>query len=164
MMAEKDPNYWVIVGSRENYEISKARGFDVQGIKSRMRKKALTLQPGDKAIYYLTGLKVMPGVITVTSEVFEEKTRIWPCSSTGADGEPEIYPYRFHAEPHCIIENPEDWVSVTDFYEELEYLKKWPAKNWTLGFQGNLHQWPAHDFERVEKRIRAAASSVKVCG
>jgi hypothetical protein len=52
----KSPNYWIIVGSPENFARTRARGFTVQGIKSRHRKKAEKMKPGDKIVWYLTGV------------------------------------------------------------------------------------------------------------
>ena len=51
----KMPNYWMIVSSAENFEISRELGFLVQGIKSRHREKAERMEPGDRVLYYLDG-------------------------------------------------------------------------------------------------------------
>ena len=42
------PTYWMLVSSEENFERSRARGFDIASMKSRHRKKAERVQPGDK--------------------------------------------------------------------------------------------------------------------
>lgn len=145
------PNYWLVVGSYENYLISKERGFTVQGLKSRQRKKAHLVKPNDKMLYYLTGRMEIASVVTVKSETYEDHTRIWPCSSS-AD---EVYPWRFTIEPDLIVDE-DRFVSAREIYAELEYLKKWPAKNWTLGFQGNVHQWPEHDYQIVRTLLEGA--------
>ena len=52
-----EPQYWIIVSSLDNHHITRDRGFDLQGLKSRQRKKLELVRPGDKFIYYVTGLK-----------------------------------------------------------------------------------------------------------
>jgi len=49
----------------------------MQGIKPRHRKKADRMKPGDKIVYYLTGLKAFAGTSTITSAAFESHDRIW---------------------------------------------------------------------------------------
>ncbi len=64
----------------------------MQGIKSRHRKKADRMKPGDKIVYYLTGLKAFAGISTITSIAFESHDRIW--SSGDPKKEAEDYPFR----------------------------------------------------------------------
>jgi hypothetical protein len=142
------PQYWVIVGSKENYEISRSHGFTLQGIKSRHRKKAEQIQPGDKLIYYVTGVMALGGIVTVESPYFEESTPVWVCSSNKRAA--ELYPFRFKITPYLIPSQEEGLIPVEPLHSQLQYLKKWPEKNWTLGFQGNVHLWPEKDYRLVE--------------
>src|SRR5687767_14003688 len=61
------PSYWIIVNSIANFNRSRDLGFTVQGMKSRHRKKAERMQPGDKIVYYLSGVKAFGGISTITS-------------------------------------------------------------------------------------------------
>ncbi len=150
-MTEKEINYWVVVGSKGNYDISKNLGFTIQGLKSRHQKKADQMKPGDKMIYYLTGgSKALGGIVTVKSLYVEDFTEIWDCSSSARTGKPEMYPFRFKIEPYLIPDDESGFVEVTPIHTQLQYLKKWPEKNWTLGFQGNVHHWPEVDYRLVE--------------
>lgn len=92
-------NYWLIVTSPENFEVTKKLGFTLQGIKSRHRKKAEAMRPGDKVIYYITGVKALAGIATITSPFFEDRVPIWKSKKEG-----ELYPYRFKIEPDPILE------------------------------------------------------------
>jgi hypothetical protein len=47
--------YWMLVSSADNLETSRGRGFDLAGMKSRHRKKAEKVQPGDRVLFYVTG-------------------------------------------------------------------------------------------------------------
>ncbi len=58
--------YWLIVNSPDNFAISGQLGWTVQGFKSRHRKKAAAMRPGDKLIYYLTQQQVFAGIVTVS--------------------------------------------------------------------------------------------------
>ena len=147
-MAESKPNYWVIVGSQENYNISRAYGFTLQGITSRHRKKAEQIQPGDKFIYYLTGVMALGGIVTVESHYIEDYTPVWKCSSNKRVA--EVYPFRFKIKPYLVPADEKGLIPVTPLHDQIQYLKKWPEKNWTLGFQGNVHQWPEADYHLVE--------------
>ena len=80
-MAES-PQYWIVVSSLENWHKTVEHGFTLQGIKSRHRKKAQQMQPGDKIIYYCTGVKAFAGITTITSEAFEDHTPIWISGNT----------------------------------------------------------------------------------
>ncbi|MCC6314649.1 MAG: EVE domain-containing protein, partial [Thermomicrobiales bacterium] len=71
MSESNDRRYWIIVGSPDNFERTAALGFTVQGIKSRHRKKAERMEPGDKLVFYLTGKKAFAAVATVESPYFE---------------------------------------------------------------------------------------------
>jgi len=39
----------------------------------------------------------------------------------------------------------------------LEFTKKWPPEHWRLAFQGNLHEIPESDYERIEGLMRQPA-------
>src|SRR5262245_16830412 len=71
------PTYWIIVGSVDNFRRTAERGFTVQGIKSRHRKKAERMKPGDKIVYYLTGIKAFGAMSTITSPYYESHEVIW---------------------------------------------------------------------------------------
>lgn len=72
-----EPAYWIVVGSIENYRKTAELRFTVQGLKSRHRKKAERMAPGDKLIWYITGRKAFAGIATITSPCFESHERIW---------------------------------------------------------------------------------------
>ncbi len=153
-------NYWMLVSSAENFEISRSRGFDVAGMKSRHEKKAINVQPGDKVLFYLTKIMAFGGAAEVTSPYRVEKSVIWPCSSRKG----EIYPFRFDIEMETACE-PGAYASVKEFYEQVEYLKKWPAPHWRLGFQGNVHLLPREDYVLIKKKVNAAKrQAAKVAG
>jgi hypothetical protein len=145
-----EPNFWIIVGSPDNFARTRELGFTVQGIKSRHRKKAERMQPGDKIAYYVTGLKAFAGTATITSPFFEAHDMIW--ASADPKKASEDYPYRVNIEPDRILEEG-SWVDAEPIARQMEYARKWPAENWTLAFQGNVHSIGASDFGLIQQAI-----------
>ena len=147
-------NYWVIVGSPDNLAKTRELGFTVQGIKSRHRKKAEQMWPGDKFNYYVTGEKAFAGIVTVESPYREEHDVIW------ASGDPqkaaEDYPYRVDISADVVLKEG-TYVDAEPIARQMEYAKKWPAKNWTLAFQGNVHLIPESDYQLIREAIESAA-------
>jgi predicted RNA-binding protein len=148
-----EPTYWIIVGSPENFERTRELGFSQQGIKSRHRKKAEKMMPGDKFIYYVTGRKAFAGIATVTSLFRESHERIWESGDPGkAD---EDYPFRVDIEPDVVLA-ADSFVDAEPIARKMEYASKWPAANWTLAFQGNVHVIGVHDYTMIRSELEAA--------
>lgn len=143
-----DRQYWILVSSPDNFAQTKARGFTVQGMKSRHRKKAEQMKPGDKLIFYLTGKKMFGATATVTSEYFEGDDLIWTSKNTKRDGSPENYPFRVEIEPELVADE-EAWIDAEPVARQMIHASKWPEKNWTLAFQGNVHNVPAEDYALI---------------
>ena len=148
-----EPTYWMLVSCAENFEASRARGFDVAGMKSRHGKKAAEVKAGDKVIYYLTGVMAFGGTAEVTGEAYyAEDPVIWGSSRPG-----EVYPHRFPVRPEAATELGE-YVPAADLLEELRHTKKWPADHWRLAFQGNVHRLPAEDYELIRAAVEQRAT------
>jgi hypothetical protein len=144
------------VSSPENFEVSRARGFDIAGMKSRHRKKAETVKAGDTILFYCVGIKAIAGLAEVTGPYFEDDSHIWDSRKTG-----EEYPFRFPIRPIAMISAKEDFVTVEDFIDALEYPKRWPRANWTLAFQGNVHKFSDEDHAILASAVKDAAKGIK---
>jgi predicted RNA-binding protein len=129
----------------------------VIGFKERRRNQAAEFEPGDEIVFYVTGVQAFGGIARVRSELFEDRTPIWP---QGAKKHPEDYPWRVEAEPVAVLEE-EDFVPAETLIGELEHASKWPAEHWHLAFQGQLRTVSEADArllgERIERRARTAA-------
>ena len=147
-----DPAYWIIVGSPDNFARTRELGFTIQGMKSRHRKKAEKMKPGDKIVWYLTGVKAFGGIATITSPYFEGHHRIW--QSGDPKKEAEDYPFRVNIKPDVVLDQPE-WAPAEPIARQMTYVSKWPASNWTLAFQGNVHSIDRSDFDLIRKEIEA---------
>ena len=140
---------WLLVSSPDNFETSRARGFDIAGMKSRHRKKAERVRPGDRVAYYLVGVKSVGGISEVNGTYVEDNSHIWESSKEG-----EEYPFRFPVRP-LAIRDAGDYVPMIDLVALLEYPRRWPAEHWTLAFQGNVHVLSDDDFEIIEQAVKS---------
>lgn len=145
----------MIVSSLENFRRTRERGFSVQGIKSRHRRRAETMRPGDRLLFYVTGRMAFAAICTVTSGIFEDHSHLWRSARRDED-----YPWRVHMRPDLVLDE-QDWVPAKELAYRLEYVRKWPPEHWTLAFQGHLHQLPQKDFKLIEDALRSAAGQVK---
>ena len=140
---------WCLTTSPDNFAATADRGWKVQGIKSRRRRTAEELEPGDKLVYYLTKHVAFGGIVEVRSRYFEDHELIWT-SKPGED-----YPWRVEIAPEVVRPDPEEWVPVEPLREQLEFPKRWPAEHWRLAFQGNIREWPEHDYRIVKQALEA---------
>ena len=116
---------------------------------------ALEFEPGDEVVFYVTGVQAFGGIATVRSDMFEDRTPIWP---QGKKKYREPYPWRVEAEPAVILAE-EDFVPAASLAAELEHVRKWPAEHWHLAFQGQLRTVGEADAALLRERIAAAAKT-----
>lgn len=147
-------NAYIVVGGPDIFARTRALGFTMHGFKSTRRKLAAGIKPGDRLIFYLTGLKRFAGIARVTSEMFEDHTPIW----SSAKKPNEVYPYRVHIEPEIVLDEA-NAVEAEPLAARMSYTKKWPSEHWTLAFQGNLHKVPLEDYELIRQALQAAAAA-----
>jgi predicted RNA-binding protein len=141
----------VLTGSLENFRATRDHGFRVIGMKERRRKLAEGIERGDEIVLYVTGLQAFGAVVRVTSEMFEDRSKLWP----GKPGKPDPYPWRFETEAVEVLAE-EDFVPAIDIAQELEHVRKWPREHWHLAFQGQLRSVPEADAALLRERITAA--------
>jgi len=146
--------YWIVVGSPENFRIAIDRGFDLFGFKSTRRRQTGEMQPGDKLVFYLTGLKKFGGIATVTTEAFEDHTPVFRSEKKPG----EDYPFRVKTKADIVLDE-DAWLDVPDYVPLLEFTKKGAMKSWSLAFQGNLHRISETDYKLLEKEMRARSKA-----
>jgi len=127
---------WILTGSPENFAATRERGFTVIGCKERRRRQAEAMAIGDRVVFYLTRVAAFGGAVRIASEMFEDRTPIWPS--------PDPYPWRLRTLPELVL--PDDaWVPAEALKDELEHVRRWPAEHWRLAFQGQLRTVSDHD-------------------
>ena len=142
----------MLVSSPENFETSRGRGFDLAAMKSRHRKKAERVRPGDRVLFYLTGQQAFAGTATATGSYVEDPAPIWRSKKD------DPYPFRFPVRPDVVLP-PDRFVPAVSLLDDLEYVRRWPREHWQLAFQGNVHSLSQQDFETIEQALRVAANA-----
>jgi predicted RNA-binding protein len=150
-----DAKTWILTGSLENFRINVERGFDVIGFKERRRNQAEDFEPGDEVFFYVTGVQAFGGLARVKSEMFEDRTPIWP---QGKKKKTEPYPWRVEAEPVLVLAEDE-FVPAEELATELEHVRKWPPHHWHLAFQGQLRTIGEADAALLRNRLSSAMAT-----
>lgn len=135
--------YWILVTHPNNFEIMKDK--NMAAMKAKRKSFALAVEPGDKVVFYLTKIGKFGGVAEFTSRARNETSKIFTEEKVG-----EVHPWRFDVEFERKF-SPEGYKDSEIFKDKLKYLKKWPAKHWKLGFQGNVHEIGKEDYETLRK-------------
>lgn len=146
---------WCLTTSPDNIARTVELGWSVQGIKSRRGRTAQDIHPGDRFVYYATGVSAFAATVEITSEVVEDHELIWR-SKGGSGVNAEDYPWRFSIRPEVVLPDPSRWVPADDLRGALEFPRKWPEANWKLAFQGNIRPWPEHDYLLVRAALSEA--------
>ncbi len=148
---------WIAVGSAENFELLRERGFDLAAFKSSRRKQSSEMQPGDKLVFYLTKVVQFGGIAEITSQAFEDETDIGLHSES--KGEVESFPYRVQTKP-LVIPEPGDYVEVREITDLLDKTRNFGPKKLGMAFRGNLHKISDADYRQIESLLeeRAAVS------
>lgn len=124
------------------------------GFKERRRRQAEEFEAGDEVFFYVTGVQAFGGLARVRSEMFEDRTPIWP---QGKKKKPEPYPWRVEAEPVLILDEDE-FVPAEKLASDLEHVRKWPPDHWHLAFQGQLRTIGEADAALLRERLAAKAT------
>jgi hypothetical protein len=140
---------WVLTGSLENLRVTREHGFRVIGAKERRRGLAEQIEPGDRIVFYVTGVQAFGGAVRVTGAMYEDRTKLWP----GKPSNPDPYPWRFETEPEVVLDEDE-FVPAGELAARLEHVRKWPAEHWQLAFQGQLRRVSDADGLLLERRMR----------
>jgi EVE domain-containing protein len=143
---------WILTGSPENYAVTRARGFDLIGLKQRHRRSAEQMVAGDRIVLYITKAMAFAAAIRVTGALFEDRAYVWP----GKPGKRDPYPWRFATEPELVLEEPA-WLPAATLVDELEHIRRWPREHWTLAFQGQIRPVSERDAAVLLERMGAAA-------
>lgn len=145
-------NYWMVVQTPENYEITRGRGFTLYGLTSRQRRRARRMEPDDRILFYVGGtVRKWTAIVTITSKFFEDTSSIW--KSNGS--RPEVFPYRVETSPTIVLDEV-DYIEALTLAPRLEYIKRWPPELWPLAFFDTLHLIPQRDFRLIEGEMLRA--------
>lgn len=147
---------WIVVGSPENFEALRERGFDLCAFKSSRKRESAQMAPGDRLVYYLTGVVQFGGIVEVTGEAYEEHADIGLTSEGKPD---EDFPYRIATKP-VLVPEPGDYVEVREITDLLDKTRKLGPKKLGMAFRGNLHKINEQDYETIERLLGERAKQL----
>lgn len=147
-------SHWMIAQTLENFEATRRQGFSVLGVKTRHRRKAERMAPGDRVLFFVAKRNAFPAVATITSPFFEDHRPIW----VNYDQRPDSYPWRVSMRPDIVLE-PHEWLDAHQIAPRLLYVKRWPPELWPLAFQGSIHLLSSQDFRLVEHEMERIVES-----
>lgn len=142
----------MLVQTLENFEISKSLGFTVHGVGPKYRKRAARMQPEDRILYYVSGIRKWAVSGSITSGTFEDDEPIWKIYSKRED-----YRHRVKVRANAVLDEPE-YIDAMLLAPRLNYVKKWVPDMWPLAFVGSLHLLPQSDFNLIEDEMRRIIS------
>ena|SRR5215471_4971425 len=142
---------WIVVGSKENLDIARERGFDMFGFKSSRKRESASMEPGDRLIFYLIGIMKFGGMAEVTGEAYEDHTPVFRSEKKAA----EDYPWRIPTKPVTILDEAQ-FLDVKEYADKLDMTRA-RGEYWRLAFQGNLHKISEADYKLLSKDIEKAS-------
>ena len=138
---------WLINTTRENYEITRERGFDLMGIDAPNSRKASQMASGDRIVFYVRDDRSFASTATVTDKCFYNNSPIWKHHT-----KKEKFRNRVPIEPDVIAEDG-NVVDALQVGPTMEYVKRWPPEMWDLAFFGMVHIISKRDFELLENEL-----------
>ena len=133
--------------TRENYEITCERGFDLLGVDAPNSRKASQMVQGDRLVFYVRDDKKFAAAATVTGKSFQDGSRIWKHHSSR-----ERFRSRVNIELD-VLPSEGDWVDARQLGPTLEYVRRWPPEMWDLAFFGMVHILSKQDFDLLEGEL-----------
>jgi len=147
---------WVLTCSVENLRATREHGFTIIGLKELRRPFGERIEPGDRLFFYVTKRQAFGGVVEIQSEMFEDRTKIWP----GKPGKVDPYPWRFETEPVLVLEEDE-FVPAEQLAPKLEHVRKWPAEHWRLAFQGQIREVTEADARLIQRSLEKSSRAAR---
>ncbi len=137
-------NYWMFVETPANYAIIREMGVTLFGMGRRFKRRADRMAPGDRALFYVAGMRKWPATATLASHKFEDDTPAFTHHDPN-----ESFPYRVKLKPDIVLDEP-DYIDAMLLAPRLYYLRRWTPENWPLAFFDRLHLLPQRDFRLIE--------------
>ena len=148
-------NYWMIVESPEDFAITKELGITLHGLGPKFRRRAERMQPDDRMLFYVTGIRKWTAIANIASRYFVDHNPIWSPNRRG-----DTYPYRVKLSPAIVLEE-KDYIDALFLAPRLEYVKRWPPEDWPLAFHDRLHLIPQRDFRLIEGEMKRVTKRLK---
>ena len=97
--------------------------------------------PGDKLVFYATGLCQFAGIAEITESIYQDETKIWDNGT---------FPYRVKIKPVIYLPK-EKWIDVRTMVNDLDYFKN--KIQWSMHFMQNLRPISEKDYKIIKKTL-----------
>ena len=142
----------MFVEAPQNFEITREIEFSLFGMGAKYRRRAERMQPQDRVLFYINGVRKWPASATITSTYFEDNSPLWHPTTRG-----ESFQYRVNLKPDIVLDE-EDYIDAMILGPRLDYVKRWAPENWPLAFWDRLHLLPQRDFRLIEGEMERITS------
>ena len=142
----------MFVEAPQNFEITREIDFSLFGMGAKYRRRAERMQPQDRVLFYINGVRKWPASATITSTYFEDNSPLWHPTTRG-----ESFQYRVKLKPDIVLDE-EDYIDAMILGPRLDYVKRWAPENWPLAFWDRLHLLPQRDFRLIESEMERITS------
>lgn len=99
--------------------------------------------PGDKIIFYATGLCQFAGIAEVVESIYQDESQIWSN---------DVYPYRVKIKPDIYLDKKQ-WIDVRSMVNDLDYFKN--KIQWSMHFMQNLRPVSENDYKKIKAKMRS---------
>ncbi len=138
-------NYWLNLFTGVTWQEFLSAGSNISGFRNSRRKLVQKIKPGDYLICYLTGVSRFIGVLEVTSESFEDNSKIW---------KDEDFPIRLKVKSVVQL-TPETALPVIELRDQLSFFQTdgKPSMAWTGHFRGSPTKWSETAFSSTFRNM-----------
>ena len=134
--------YYFCVTSKKNWEIVKKEC--IWAVSENRRGTLMSVKPKDKLVVYVSP-KQLGGIFEVTSEPYEDRTRIF----VSRRNPNELFPYRIRIKPLLLPKEPINFIPLIS---KLSFIKR--KKRWTVYLTRAMFEISEEDFKLIEKYFK----------
>jgi hypothetical protein len=141
--------YWLDLFTPGTWKDAAKYRHELTGFRQRRMSTATRVKPGDIFLCYLTGAQRWVGALRVTSNVFEDDSRMWAA---------DVFPVRFRVEPLVVLE-PETGVPAAKLAAQLPMVL---SRRWEGIRRGSPVRLSPEDGSIILQELQSASSKPRV--
>jgi predicted RNA-binding protein len=142
--------YWLDLFTAKTWQEFLDHGASISGFREGRWKTVQKIKPGDRLLCYITGISRFIGILEVTSEAFQDKSKIW------ADAE---FPCRLKVKPIVTLAL-DTAIPVTSMRDQLSIFKNLKSPTaWSGSFRGSPARWKSEDGDAILKALLNAQTN-----
>lgn len=143
-----DRTYWLSLFNATTWQEFQDAGAEVMGFPETRQDIVRRIKPGDYLLGYLTGVSRWIAVLEVTSEPYDDLSKIWKQA---------LFPCRVKVKVVASV-SPEAGVPVLSISKDLRMFDNMKTPNWGLLFRIAPRELHPSDGELITNAIKNATS------